>query len=135
MSGDSGWLKRVVAVGVPVAIVAVGSAGLLGPDRNANEALATYWEAPRFVLVDQAGDTLRSDELLSRPWVASFVFTSCAGVCPLITTRMAQLRDSLRARRPTSIMSTIRPGSSSWTPGASCEASIRERIRTPRRGS
>ena len=100
MSGDSGWLKKAVAVGfgVPAVIAAVGLAGLLRPDGNANEALATYWEAPPFVLVDQAGDTLHSDDLLGRSWVASFIFTHCAGVCPLITSRMAQLRDSLHAR-------------------------------------
>lgn len=56
-----------------------------------------YWDAPEFALLDQTGDTLRSAELRGAPWVASFIFTNCTGVCPLISTRMAELRDSLAA--------------------------------------
>ncbi|MGH7557531.1 MAG: SCO family protein [Gemmatimonadota bacterium] len=54
-----------------------------------------YWDAPAFALVDQTGDTVRSGDLEGTVWVATFVFTNCAGVCPLITSRMAALRDSL----------------------------------------
>lgn len=59
--------------------------------------LPVYWAAPAFALVNQDGDTLRSSDLAGAPWVATFVFTNCTDVCPLITTRMAALRDSLRA--------------------------------------
>lgn len=55
----------------------------------------TLWEAPDFALVDQHGDTLRAAELRGKAWVVSFFFTNCSGVCPLITSRMAALRDSL----------------------------------------
>lgn len=55
------------------------------------------WEAPDFTLVDQHGDTLRTSELRGKAWVVSFFFTNCSGVCPLITSRMAALRDSLAA--------------------------------------
>lgn len=61
--------------------------------------LPLYWDVPEFALVDQHGDTLRASELRGRPWVASFVFTKCTSVCPLITQRMAALRDSLAAQR------------------------------------
>lgn len=61
------------------------------------EELPIFWRAPDFALVDQAGDTLRTSDLRGTTWVTSFIFTNCAGVCPLITTRMAELRDSLAA--------------------------------------
>lgn len=79
-----------------VATVAV--AGLLavcgdGPERE----LPVLWPAPDFALVDQRGDSLRAADLRGDVWVASFVFTSCTGVCPLITASVADLRDSLAA--------------------------------------
>ena len=96
---DEGWGRRAVVVGVaiPAVIAAVAWAGIAGTDPRP-EPLPTYWDAPRFALMDQMGDTLRSEDLLGAPWVASFVFTNCVGVCPLITARMAQLHDSLEAR-------------------------------------
>jgi protein SCO1/2 len=63
-------------------------------DGNARD-LPIYWDAPAFALVDQSGDTLRSQDLEGTVWMASFVFTNCVGVCPLITSGMAALRDSL----------------------------------------
>lgn len=71
------------------AALLAGTAACGGPD------LPVYWEAPQFSLVDQEGDTLRASELRGSPWVASFIFTNCTGVCPLISARMALLRDRL----------------------------------------
>lgn len=56
--------------------------------------LPVYWEAPEFTLLNQLGDTVVTADLRGTPWVASFVFTSCTDVCPLITRRMAVLRDT-----------------------------------------
>ena len=78
-----------VIVGAAFAVVALFAAR--------EDELPIYWAAPAFALVDQEGDTVRSAELRGAPWVASFIFTNCTDVCPLITTRMAALRDSLRA--------------------------------------
>lgn len=63
---------------------------------GAADELPRYWPAPEFALVDQTGDTLRTADLRGTIWVASFIFTSCTGVCPLISARMAMLRDQLR---------------------------------------
>lgn len=62
--------------------------------------LPVYWPAPEFALVDQRGDTLRSDDLEGGIWVASFIFTHCTGVCPTITAKMAELRETLDASGP-----------------------------------
>lgn len=61
------------------------------------DGLPVLWEAPDFALVDQRGDTLRTADLQGTAWVAHFFFTSCEGVCPATTARMAGLRDSLAA--------------------------------------
>lgn len=89
-------MKRTFA---PVAIVAAGVAIaawiLVGASRRAE--LPVYWDAPEFALVDQLGDTVRTADLEGRVWVTSFIFTNCTGVCPLITSKMARVRDSLAA--------------------------------------
>lgn len=86
-----GFVARVLVVGGLVSIPAA-SGGCTG----ASDALPEYWAAPDFALVDQLGDTVRTSDLRGKIWVASFIFTNCTGVCPLISARMATLRDRLR---------------------------------------
>jgi cytochrome oxidase Cu insertion factor (SCO1/SenC/PrrC family) len=47
---------------------------------------------PSFALVEANGRTVTADDLRGRPWVADFIFTRCAGACPVMTARMAALR-------------------------------------------
>ncbi len=41
-----------------------------------------------FELIDQNGETFSSEELAGHPWVASFIFTKCAGFCPTLVRDM-----------------------------------------------
>ena len=54
--------------------------------------------APSFTLTDQTGRPFTSESLRGKPWVADFIFTSCAGSCPLMSERMAGLQHRLPAR-------------------------------------
>ena len=38
-----------------------------------------------FLLTDSSGETLSKSDLLGTPWIASFIFTRCAGPCPRVT--------------------------------------------------
>lgn len=50
----------------------------------------------RMTAVTAKGEApLGRDDLLGRPWVASFIYTRCAGPCPLITAEMAHLQAAL----------------------------------------
>jgi protein SCO1/2/putative membrane protein len=44
-----------------------------------------------FTLVDQSGATVTKQDLLGKPWVASFIFTRCAGACPLLVRKVYDL--------------------------------------------
>ena len=84
--------------------LAIGIAGLAGlaivlAPREPDKELPVLWPAPEFQLTDQSGGTLSRADLAGQPWVAGFIFTHCTDVCPLITARMALLRDSLTAAR------------------------------------
>lgn len=55
---------------------------------------------PPFDLVDQAGRPFGSRDLEGRVWVASFIFTRCATVCPRITAQMSRVQDRTRQLAP-----------------------------------
>jgi protein SCO1/2 len=55
-------------------------------------------ELPPFALRDSAGRAVTLEGLRGRPWVADFIFTRCAGVCPAMTARMARLRGEIDRR-------------------------------------
>ena len=52
-------------------------------------------EAPAFSLVDQNNKPVTLETLKGKPFVANFIFTNCAGPCPIMTAKMAKLQDAL----------------------------------------
>lgn len=55
-----------------------------------------YGTVPEFRLTNQNGQAFGSSELRGRIWVADFIFTSCPGPCPLISSRMAEMQRPLK---------------------------------------
>jgi protein SCO1/2 len=50
---------------------------------------------PDFELTDQTGSTFRSkDKLDGHVWVANFMFTTCMGPCPRMSSQLKQVRDA-----------------------------------------
>jgi protein SCO1/2 len=60
--------------------------------------LAVIQQAPPFTLTDQAGGTVRLDDLKGKVLLVSFIFTTCNGTCPATTHRMAQVEQVLQAQ-------------------------------------
>jgi len=56
------------------------------------EPLPEYGQTPDFELTERSGRTVSSAELAGKVWVADFIFTSCAGPCPLMSTHMSALQ-------------------------------------------
>ena len=82
-------------------IVAGGVVGLWRREAVASrqiETLPTYGRVPEFLLVDQDGRAISLNELHGRIWVADFIFTRCAGQCPLMSSRMAELASVFQAQ-------------------------------------
>ncbi|HUF69762.1 MAG TPA: SCO family protein [Longimicrobiales bacterium] len=89
---------RIIAF-VSAAIVALVASALVvqrEADKGGSE-LPVYWDAPAFELVNQEGDTVRNGDLAGRVWIASFIFTNCTDICPVISARLAQVRNALAA--------------------------------------
>lgn len=57
--------------------------------------LPVYGFIPDFSLTERSGRTMTRRDLLGNIWVADFIFTSCAGACPLMSSNMKQLQNTL----------------------------------------
>lgn len=88
------WTRLSVGLLTGVAVLAFVAG--MGRSSEHSAPLPSYWPAPEFALVDQTGAPVVTADLRGTVWVASFVFTSCADVCPAISARMARLSDDLR---------------------------------------
>ena len=62
---------------------------------NPPSKLPVIARLPEFQLTDQEGRSFSRSDLDGKVWVADFVFTSCSGICPLLTARMKTLQDHL----------------------------------------
>jgi protein SCO1/2 len=89
-------LSRSLGFGGLLAVSA--SAGLLFQHAHAPRGgdVPRYSHAPLFTLVDQAGRQVSQDAFAGRIWIADFIFTRCAGQCPLMTAQMQRLAEDFR---------------------------------------
>lgn len=62
---------------------------------RAHPAPRVFGEVPEFVLTNRDGKTLQRGDLVGSPWIADFIFTRCAGICPFMTRRMLRLAGEL----------------------------------------
>ena len=80
--------------------------GLLVLDaRAAPSYLPSYGQVPAFQLTDQQGRSVSRETLAGRVWVADFIFTRCAGQCPMMTARMQELAQTVGASSPVTLVS------------------------------
>ena len=57
------------------------------------KVLAVFGEAPDFSLSERKGNSFSKKDLAGKPWIADFIFTSCAGQCPLMSLQMKKLQE------------------------------------------
>lgn len=66
-----------------------------GSDAPKPEELAVSGRVTDFSFTDQHGKTVTAKDLRGEVWVATFIFTHCAGTCPLITHHLSDLDKEL----------------------------------------
>lgn len=62
---------------------------------SARRTIASYGTVPVFELTNQDHQPFGSAQLTGKIWIADFVFTSCPGPCPMISSRMAEMQRPL----------------------------------------
>jgi cytochrome oxidase Cu insertion factor (SCO1/SenC/PrrC family) len=69
-----------------------GGGGVLAA---AADSPQVFSDVGTFELVERSGSKVRREDLLGRPWVASFVFTRCTGPCPKVVGTLKKLQSRL----------------------------------------
>lgn len=93
MTARYGWY-----LGLCLVLLVVGWRVLaLGHKAEEDERLSEIGPAPAFALTDQDGRRLSLMEPRGKVVVVTFIYTSCADACPLLTAKMAGLQDNLGA--------------------------------------
>jgi protein SCO1 len=63
---------------------------------STHPALPNFGFVPDFVLTDQTGAAFSSKEKLDgKVWIANFIFTTCQGPCPRMSSQMSQARQRI----------------------------------------
>ncbi len=71
--------------------------------------LPVLFAAPSFALKDQDGQAFGDQDLRGKPYVAAFIFTHCAGICPMMSGKMAKLQKAIPDSRVKLVSFTVDP--------------------------
>jgi protein SCO1 len=59
------------------------------------QSISSYGSVPEFQLINQDGKNFGSVDLRGKIWIADFIYTTCPGPCPMISSRMSELQRPL----------------------------------------
>jgi protein SCO1/2 len=85
-------MKRLAVSALSAALA--GLAALSACSREA-PALEVFGDVPQFQLVAQTGQPFSSQALAGKIWVADFIYTTCPGPCPRMTSQMREVQDAV----------------------------------------
>ena len=57
--------------------------------------VSAYGNIPEFQLTNQDGNNFGSVDLRGKIWIADFIYSTCPGPCPMISSRMSELQKPL----------------------------------------
>jgi len=83
----------LVIASVAISVLCSGSSGC---GATSDVDLPVLGSVPDFSLVERSGRTVRAADLRGHIWVANFIFTRCASICPGLSARMAAVQNALR---------------------------------------
>ena len=64
--------------------------------RLGRHQLPPLGSVPAFRLTDQNGGSFDSQQLQGKIWIADFIYTTCPGPCPMISSRISEMQKPLR---------------------------------------
>ena len=75
--------------------VVLALAALLSSCSIKREPLPEYGSVPEFALTAQDGQSFESKTLAGKIWVADFIYTTCPGPCPRMTSQMHEVQQAV----------------------------------------
>jgi protein SCO1/2 len=95
----------MAAVVVVLGVVSWKRSGELG-----SAAIPVYGIVPPFSLTERSGRAIQLSDLRGQVWIVDFVFTTCPGPCPLMTSRMQRLQEEFKSKGDVRLVSvTVDP--------------------------
>jgi cytochrome oxidase Cu insertion factor (SCO1/SenC/PrrC family) len=92
--GATAW--KTVLLGLPLVVATVFFFVWRGQvNQLANRPIRSYGTVPNFQLTNQNNQPFCSTQLAGKIWIADFIFTSCPGPCPMVSSRMGELQRPL----------------------------------------
>jgi protein SCO1 len=73
-------------------------------------SVSSYGTVPAFQLTNQNGQPFGSPQLAGKIWIADFIYTTCPGPCPMISSRMSELQKPLEKTDVHLVSFTVDPG-------------------------
>lgn len=67
----------------------------LGYLNKSGRSVPVYFDIPDFKLIERSGKEIKKADLLGHVWIADFIFTRCAGQCPIMNLAMSKLAQEL----------------------------------------
>lgn len=95
------WKRTLSILGVVLFLVSLSTFAWIHYQLKAQVAaspqvsLPIYSQLPSFTLTESSGRSLSLADLKGNLWIADFMFTSCPGPCPMMSSRMSELQRAL----------------------------------------
>ncbi|HEY6071516.1 MAG TPA: SCO family protein [Chthoniobacterales bacterium] len=95
-STRAGTLWKATLIAIPIVTLAI-LIWLRQLEVNAlrQRTVSSYGSVPEFTLLNQDGRNFGSADLRGKIWIADFVYSTCPGPCPMISSRMSELQKPL----------------------------------------
>ena len=92
----SSTLWKAALIAIPLVTLA-GLLWLRQLEVNAlrQRTVSSYGNVPEFTLINQDSKNFGSADLRGKIWIADFVYSTCPGPCPMISSRMSELQKPL----------------------------------------
>ncbi len=91
-------VEKISLVVVLALLIAAGGVRIFKKNPPAVSAPAVLGEVGDFTLTERGGKTVSRADLLGKVWIADFIFTRCAGICPLMSGKMKILQDRIGSK-------------------------------------
>jgi protein SCO1 len=110
-SSKSATTWKVTLIAIPIVTLAL-LLWLRQLEVNAlrQRTVSDYGSVPEFELINQDGKAFGFSQLRGKIWIADFIYTSCPGPCPMISSRMSELQTPLEKTDVRLVSFTVDPG-------------------------
>ena len=96
-SARAGTLWKATLIAIPIiTLVLLLLLQRLQVNALRQRTVSSYGSVPDFTLINQDGKNFGSTDLRGKIWIADFVYSTCPGPCPMISSRMSELQEPLK---------------------------------------